>query len=173
MGIVASSACTKSNGSPLIALALHTHTCQPTLSRQLSNKEPQYLGQEIGRQGCREPRGVQGGGIHWLTPATRRGGSQASGSHRSADSGSGGCRVPGSRERNSEEAREDKYVLCIRSYGELRRRYAATRAQSAEPANQAANHTNLGTTGDPIEVVGGVGRTVARLASTTLVCFQS
>lgn len=34
------------------------------------------------------------------------------------------------------------------------------------------NH-NLGTTGDPIEVVGGVGRTVARLASTTLVCFQS
>jgi hypothetical protein len=67
-----------------------------------------------------------------------------------------------------------RQVLCIRSYGygELRRRYAATRAQSAEPANHA-NHTNLGTTGDPIEVVGGVGRTVARLASTTLVCFQS
>ena len=57
----------------------------------------------------------------------------------------------------------------LRRYGELRGRYAVTRAQSAE----LTNHANLGTTGDPIEVVGGVGRTIARLASTTLACFQS
>ncbi|KAK3294778.1 uncharacterized protein B0H64DRAFT_195014 [Chaetomium fimeti] len=132
----------------------HTHTCQPAPSRQLSNKEPQCLGQEMARQGYRERRGVKGGGIDWLTPATRRGvsegGSQASDSNRPAvpEVGVAESRIPGSQHGRSKgrPVRPAARSVC---------RY--TCPTSSQPGRLA--HWVTGTTGYPREVVGGVGRT--------------
>jgi hypothetical protein len=55
-------------------LHLHTQAANRRYRCQLSDKEHQCLGQKMARQGCREPPRRQGGGIHWLAPAARRGG---------------------------------------------------------------------------------------------------
>lgn len=61
------------SGSLMIVFA-RARLCQPVrVSCQLSTRNLKCLGQELGVQGCREHRGRQDVGIHWLAPADRSG----------------------------------------------------------------------------------------------------
>jgi hypothetical protein len=81
-----------------------TRTCQPAPACQLSDREPQCLGQEMSDRDTVSTGGRRGGGIDWPAPAARRGvqgrGAAAARSSSAGRGRSGGSRVPGEPRRD-------------------------------------------------------------------------